>query len=119
MALGEDQMVVVGIGRVVELVVQVLSQQDRHEISRRHGRCRMPGTSGGAAADAVHSKLLGQLVPLLGLRIDRCRNTHLEKPPMLIPNSSRQSPSPAASGEGDVRPLAVVGVPPMPPLLWP
>ena len=40
-ALREDEPVVVGIARVVEVVAQVLRQQHRHQIGRRHARGRV------------------------------------------------------------------------------
>src|SRR5215208_5006798 len=75
MPLGEDQMVVVRIPRVVEIVAQVTRQQHRHQVGRRHGRGRMARARGGGAADTVHAELLGQLANL-GVESHRRGRTH-------------------------------------------
>src|SRR5579875_1844580 len=53
--LGEDQVVIVRIRRVIEIVVQVLCREYSDEIRGREGRCRMAGAGPGAGSDAVHA----------------------------------------------------------------
>ena len=68
MALGEDQVVVVGILRVVEVVAEVLAHQHGDEVGGRHGRGRMPRPGAGARADTIGPQLLRERAPLLGTR---------------------------------------------------
>ena len=42
-ALGEDQVVVVGLVRLVDAIAEVLGDQYRHQLGGRHGRGRMAG----------------------------------------------------------------------------
>ncbi len=66
-SLGEDEVVVPRVVRVVEVVVQVLRQQDGHQVGRRHRRGRVAGLGHGRRADRVHAQLLPQFLPALGV----------------------------------------------------
>ena len=60
-ALGEDQVVVVGVVRVRVVELQVLLHQDRHQVGRRHRGRRVAGVGGRGGADRVDPQLLAQL----------------------------------------------------------
>jgi hypothetical protein len=56
-ALREDEPIVVGVARALPVVVEVIGQQDRHQIGRRRAGGRMAGTCRGGRADAVGPEL--------------------------------------------------------------
>ena len=62
-ALREDQVVVAGVVRVVEVVAEVLREQDRHQVGGGHRGGRMPGLRDGGRADRVDAQLLAELTP--------------------------------------------------------
>ena len=66
-ALGEDQVVGVGVLGVVEVVAQVLGDQHGHEVGGRHRRGRVAGLGPPADLDRVDAELLTELLPLLGV----------------------------------------------------
>ena len=66
-ALGEDQVVGVGVLGVVEVVVQVLGDQHGHEVGGRHRRRGVPGLGRTADLHCVDPELLAEVTPLLGL----------------------------------------------------
>ena len=51
--------------RVVEVVAEVLVEEDRHQVGRRHGGGRVARVRDGARADGVDAELLSQLAPAL------------------------------------------------------
>ena len=61
-ALGEDQVVVVGVLGVVVVVAQVTGHQDRHQVGRRHRRGGVPRLGGVGRTDRVDPQALGELV---------------------------------------------------------
>ena len=63
--LAEDQVVVVRVARVPEVVVQVLGDQDGHQIGTRHRGRRMTRSGRRARADGVDAELLPELAPLV------------------------------------------------------
>ena len=63
-ALGEDQVIVVGVLRVVVVVAQVARHQHRHQVGRRHRRGGVAGVGGGRRADRVDAQTLGELMDL-------------------------------------------------------
>ena len=60
-ALGEDQVVVGRVGRVVVVEPQVAVQQDGHQVGGRHRGRRVAGAGGGRAADRVDPQLLAEV----------------------------------------------------------
>src|SRR5262249_10814910 len=46
---------------------QVLRQENRHQVGRRHPRGGVAAARGGGAADAIDAELGGQLLPLVEL----------------------------------------------------
>ena len=60
-ALGEDQVVVVGVPGVLVVEVEVLLHQHRHQVGRRHRRRRVAGVGGRRRADRVDAQLLAEL----------------------------------------------------------
>ncbi len=60
-ALGEDQVVVVGVLGVLVVEVEVLLHQHRHQVGRRHRRRRVAGVGGRGGADRVDAELLAEL----------------------------------------------------------
>ncbi len=64
-ALGEDEMVVVGVGRIGEVVVEVLAGQHGHEVGGRHRRRRVTRVRPRRRPHRVDSQLLTELLPLL------------------------------------------------------
>jgi hypothetical protein len=64
-ALGEDQVVVVGMVGLFEVVAEVLLSQHREQIRGGHRRGRMPRPADRGGPDRVDSELLGQLAPEL------------------------------------------------------
>ena len=64
-ALGEDQVVVGRVVRLLPVVAEIPGQQHRHHVGGRHARRRMAGPGGGAAPDRVDPQLLGQLADVL------------------------------------------------------
>ena len=66
-ALGEDQVVGVGVLGVVEVVVQVLGDQHGHEVGGRHRRRGVAGLGRPADLHCVDPQLLPELLPLLRL----------------------------------------------------
>ncbi len=65
-ALGEDQVVVARIGRVLVVEPQVAVEQDGHQVGGRHRRGRVARAGGGAGADRVHAQLLAELAAEVG-----------------------------------------------------
>jgi hypothetical protein len=66
-ALGEDQMVVAGILRLVEVVAQEAGEEHGQQVRRGHRRGRMPRPCRGGGAHRIDPQLLSQLTPLLVL----------------------------------------------------
>ena len=64
-ALREDQVVVRRVVGLVEVVAQVLREQHRHQVGRRHRRGRVARLRCGGGADRVDAQLLAQLAPAL------------------------------------------------------
>ena len=58
--LGEDQMVVGRVTRVVPVVAEVPADQDGHQVGGGHAGGRVPGPGRGARADRVDAQLLGE-----------------------------------------------------------
>ena len=65
-ALGEDQVVVGRVGRVLVVQPQVPVEQHRHQVGGRHRGRRVAGVGGGAAADGVDPQLLAELALEVG-----------------------------------------------------
>ena len=63
--LGEDQVVVGRIVRLLPVVAQVPGHQHRHHVGGGHARRRVAGSGGGAAPDRVDPQLLGQFVDIV------------------------------------------------------
>ena len=66
-ALGEDEPVVPGVVRRVEVVAQMPCEEDRREVGRRHRGRRVPGAGLRARPNRVDPQLLSQLPPKLAL----------------------------------------------------
>ena len=60
-ALGEDQVVVIGVLGVLVVEVEVLLHQHRHQVGRRHRGRRVAGVGGGGGANRVDAELLAEL----------------------------------------------------------
>ena len=60
-ALGEDQVVVVGVVGVLVVELEVLLHQHRHQVGRRHRGRRVAGVGGRGGADRVDAQLLAEL----------------------------------------------------------
>ena len=60
MAFGENQAVIVGVFRVIEIVAQVIGEQNAHQLGSAHRGCRMAGASGCRTANAVDAQLGGK-----------------------------------------------------------
>ena len=60
-ALGEDQVVVVRVLRVLVVEPEVLLHQDRHQVGRRHRGRRVAGVGRRGGADGVDAQLLAEL----------------------------------------------------------
>ena len=54
-------MVVVGVLGVLVVELEVLLQQDRHQVGRRHRGRRVAGVGGRGGADRVDAQLLAEL----------------------------------------------------------
>src|SRR5580693_4043468 len=61
MALGEDEVVVARLIRVVPVIAEVPADQDSQQVGGGHARGRMPGTGRGARANGVNAQLLSEL----------------------------------------------------------
>ncbi len=59
-ALGEDQVVVAVVARVVPVVAQVAADQHREQVGSRHARGGVTGPRTRAGPDGVHPKLRGE-----------------------------------------------------------
>jgi len=59
--LGEDEVVVAGVIRVVPVIAEVPAYQDGHQVGGGHTGGRMPGTGRRARPDGVHPQLLAKL----------------------------------------------------------
>ncbi len=65
-ALGEDQVVVVGVVGVVEVVAEVLLGEHGDQVGSGHRRGGMPGPAHCGRADRVDPQLLSELAPEVG-----------------------------------------------------
>ena len=63
MALGEDKSIVVGIPGLVEVVPEVVREQDRHQVGRRHSGGRVPRAGLCRGTNGIDAQLLSQLTP--------------------------------------------------------
>src|SRR5579871_2837817 len=97
-------MVVVRIIGMREVVVQMLAEQHGHQIRRRHRRRRMPRSGGRAAAYAIHSELLRELVPLLPLFDYRGGCAHLLLSSLTSYSSILRYTSPLAPAGAGINP---------------
>jgi hypothetical protein len=70
-ALGKDQPVVARVARRGEVVSQVLGQQHRHQVGRRHRGRRVPGPGCGRGVHRVRPELLPQVTKLFGIHVAR------------------------------------------------
>src|ERR1700732_2853982 len=61
MPLGEDEVVVARVIRVVPVVAEVPADQDRQQVGGGHARRRMPGPRRGTRTDGVNTQLLTKL----------------------------------------------------------
>ena len=61
MALGEDEVVVVGQLGVIEVVAQMASGEDGDQVGRGHARGRVPGSGLRARSDPIDPDLLSDL----------------------------------------------------------
>ena len=59
-SLGEDEVVVGRVTRVVPVVAEMPADQDSHQVGGGHARGRVPRPGRGARPDRVHAQLLGE-----------------------------------------------------------
>jgi hypothetical protein len=62
--LGEDQVIVVGVGRIGVVVAQMARHEDGHEVGRGHRRRGVAGGGGIRRANRVDAQALGELMDL-------------------------------------------------------
>src|ERR1700691_4387054 len=75
MALGEDEVVVVGQVGLVEVIPKVPGGEDRYQIGRGHAGGRVPRPRFGARADPIDADLLGNLAHEVERRKRSCVDT--------------------------------------------
>ena len=75
MALGEDEVVVVGQVGVIEVVAEMARGEDGDQIGRGHAGGRVPRPRFGARADPVDADLLGNLAHEVERRKRSCVDT--------------------------------------------
>ena len=63
-ALGEDEVVVVRVLRLVVVVAQMARHEHGHEVGGGHGRGGVPGVGGGRCPDRIDAQALGKLMDL-------------------------------------------------------
>ena len=62
MSLGEDELVVGRIGRILRIEVHHGEEKARHDLRGGHGTCRMSATGSGGCANGIDSELGGDVV---------------------------------------------------------
>ena len=60
MSLGEDEVIVTRVIRVVPVITEVPAHQHGHQVGGGHARGRVPGPGRGARPDGVHPQLLAE-----------------------------------------------------------
>src|SRR5690606_22999967 len=91
MPLGEDEPVVAGVARAVEVVPDVVGEQHGHHVGRGHRGRGVPGARGGRGPHAVHTQLLSELGEFTGVH---------ESPSARSPGLSVRLTGPGASWAG-------------------
>jgi hypothetical protein len=71
-ALGEDEVVVVGQVRALKVITEVAGGEDRDQVGGGHARGGMPRAGLGAGADAVDADLLSDLTHEIERRERAC-----------------------------------------------
>ncbi len=66
-ALGQDEAVVAGVGGAVEVVVEVVGEQDGHQVGGGHGGGGVSGARGIGGPHTVHAQLLSEFDEFTGV----------------------------------------------------
>jgi hypothetical protein len=69
MALGEDQVIVGRVGRLVPVIPEMPADEDSQEVRGRHARSRVTRPGGCSRPDGVNTQLLGELSRQLEINV--------------------------------------------------